>query len=321
MYVRFQDVLENEHSFQYSNPEKTVTFLATKRISGFLDNFSSAINSLMLRQTELDKIYKLVGGLVNEIEFVNSKLIRDTNGLSPLQVLDLTSTIIADKFDQINSHYKRNKVLISHPLYVAPREIAIGARFELERIEGINLAIPRRIQSTYEYVPITETIRSLFKREDFKSSYLKHNSTTRSGHKCVYGVFRVFCCGEKYKTTEIFQKDPNCLQIQIATDDFEPCNPLQSKAGSHKICAVYFVIRNMPSQFLSKLNSIYLICLCNSNDLKTKETDFNNIWSLIVEDIGYLEKVGIDIGNNINKRHIIILVIRQFGWKQLTGTC
>lgn len=51
----------------------------------------------------------------------------------------------------------------------------------------------------------------------------------------------------------------------------------------------------MPSQFLSKLNSI-----CNSNDLKTKETDFNNIWSLIVEDIGYLEKVGIDIGNNIN---------------------
>lgn len=47
-------------------------------------------------------------------------------------------------------------------------------------------------------------------------------------------------------------------------------------------------------------NNIYLICLCNSNDLKSKETDFNNIWSLIVEDIGYLENVGIDIGNNVN---------------------
>lgn len=52
----------------------------------------------------------------------------------------------------------------------------------------------------------------------------------------------------------------------------------------------------MPSQFLSKMKNIYLVCLCNANDLKTEETDFNNIWSMIAKDISYLENVSIDIG-------------------------
>lgn len=56
----------------------------------------------------------------------------------------------------------------------------------------------------------------------------------------------------------------------------------------------------MPTKYLSRLKNIYLVCLCNSNDLKTKQTDFNNIWNLIVKDISYLENVGIDIGGKIN---------------------
>lgn len=284
----------------YFNPDKTDSFLAHKRLLTFLDEFSSVMDDLMLRQTDLNTIYKLVGGLIDEMKHVNSTLIQDSNGLNPLQVLDRSSNIISDHFEKINSHYKRKKIFTSHPLYIAPHEIAVGTRFELERNKTNNVAIPTRIQSSYEYVSIVDTVKSLFKREDFKSQYIKYNSAMENEHKCVEGVFRHFCCGKKYKNTEIFQTNTNSLQIQIATDEFDPCNPLQSKAGSHKICAVYFVIRNMPSQFLSKLKNIYLVCLCNSNDLKTSETDFNNIWSLIVKDISYLENVGVDIGNNIN---------------------
>lgn len=265
----------------------------------YLHKFSSQIENLMLRQTDLDIIYTLVGELVNEMKHVNATLIQDSNGLDPLQVLDRTSTMISDHFDSVSSNYKRKKLFTSLPLYVAPQEIAIGSRFELKRSKTDNVAIPTRVQSSYEYVSIVDTLKSLFKREDFKSQYLKHNSVTANNHECVDGVYQRFCCGDRYKNTELFQSNTHCLQIQIATDEFEPCNPLQSKVGSHKICAVYFVIRNMPSQFLSKLKNIYLICLCNSNDFKTKETDFNNIWSMILEDISFLENVGIDIGNDI----------------------
>lgn len=271
----------------------------------------------MLRQKDLDAIYKLAGCLVNEVNLVNSNLIQDTNGLNALQVLDLTTSIVSKKFEEVNSHYKRSKLCESNLLYVAPKEIAVGSRFELEKSKKSHVAIPRRIQSTYQYVSIVETIQSLFKREDFKECYFKFNSNIQSEHKCVDGVFKHFCCGQKYKSTELFQTNTNSIQIQIATDDFEPCNPLQSKSGSHKICAVYFVVRNMPTKFLSKLNNIYLICLCNSNDLKSQQTDFNDIWSLIVKEMKYVENVGVDIGSNITIKGSISFI----SYDNLGGNC
>lgn len=85
------------------------------------------------------------------------------------------------------------------------------------------------------------------------------------------------------------------MRLQISAEDFEPCNALQSKSGAHKICAVYFSIHNLPPKYASKLNNIYLICLCNADDIKSKQTDFNNIWQLIVDEIFILENNGIII--------------------------
>lgn len=254
----------------------------------------------MLKQSDMNTIYKLVAGLVNEFKSVNSSLIGDKNGLGPQQVLDFTTKKVSSYFRKIDSHYKRTKLVTSQSLYVPPTEVGVGTRFELERDRQTNLVIPQRIQSTFEYVSIVDTIKSLFERDNFKTVYFKHNSENQSQHTCVEGVYERFCCGKKYKNSEFFQADKNRIQIQIGTDEFEPCNPLQSKAGAHKICAVYFLIRNMPVEFLSKLNNIYLICLCNSNDLKSGQTDYNNIWDLIAKDIGFLEENGIDIDTNIN---------------------
>lgn len=50
----------------------------------------------------------------------------------------------------------------------------------------------------------------------------------------------------------------------------------------------------MPKQFSSRVNNIFLVALINSNDLKSKETDFNNIWRPIVESLKLLECIGID---------------------------
>lgn len=76
----------------------------------------------------------------------------------------------------------------------------------------------------------------------------------------------------------------------------EPCSPLQSKAGVHKLCAIYFLIKNLPERFQSKLKNIYLVCLCYSDDInKTLQADFNNIWQMVVEDLQQLELEGIDV--------------------------
>lgn len=49
----------------------------------------------------------------------------------------------------------------------------------------------------------------------------------------------------------------------------------------------------MPTKFSSKVNNIFLVALINSNDLKSKETDFNHIWRPIVDDFKRLESDGI----------------------------
>lgn len=129
------------------------------------------------------------------------------------------------------------------------------------------------------------------------------NSTNRyggNGHTCKDGEYIDFCCGKIYQNSEIFKGHMNSLQLQIYQDDFEVCNPIGSKRTIHKVCGVYFTIRNWPNN--SRLNHVYPIALCNTDDLKSESTDFNNIWRLVVDEIKVLESVGINISKTLNLR-------------------
>lgn len=80
-------------------------------------------------------------------------------------------------------------------------------------------------------------------------------------HDCILGKFVNFCCGELFKSIQLFQANPDSLQLQIGYDDFEPCNPLASKSNRHKICAVYFSVQNFPVKYLSKCKSVFVVAL------------------------------------------------------------
>lgn len=116
-------------------------------------------------------------------------------------------------------------------------------------------------------------------------------------HSCEKGIYRDFCCGKVFAQNEFFQSHPSAIRIHIANDDFETGNALGSKATIHKLSAFYFTIENMPSVYRSKLENIYLLCLCYTDDLKTEHTDINDIWRLVQRDINHLETHGIDIGD------------------------
>lgn len=87
--------------------------------------------------------------------------------------------------------------------------------------------------------------------------------------------------------------------LQLYTDDFEVCSVLKSKANLHKVSAMYIQVTNLPPEYLSKLSSIYLVSLCNPDDLKQEYTNFNNILDLIVKEIKQLETSGIEVAENI----------------------
>lgn len=135
---------------------------------------------------------------------------------------------------------------------------------------------------------------------------MEYNECGGNGHRCTGNEYVDFCCSRIYKGSELFRTYKNCLQIQIYQDDFEVCVPIGSKATIHKMCGVYFAIRNWPNS--SRLDHIYLVALCNVDDLKTPSTDFNNIWRLIVKEIKVLETQGLDVSDTINLRGTLATV-------------
>lgn len=220
--------------------------------------------------------------------------IEENASASIKHVLEQATDMVCSQLDERLTTYKRQKQLEMNDFFVKPKELAIGFRWERKkrRKYGRIVSVPRLIQNTFQFVSIVETLRALFSFKYFEDYYFKHNSMQT--HNCDEMKYSDFCCGTTFKNRDFFRDNPKCLKIQLYADEFEVCNPLQSKSGVHKMCGVYFTIRNLPREFSSKLNNIFLVCLINSNDLKTGKTDYNNVWHPIVKDFLYLESHGIN---------------------------
>lgn len=282
--------------------EKTKSFCAYEKIDEFLSFFKQKINDTKSREKDKNDIYNMCIDFISNSFCFAKKLMDDENDMDTTFALKTACDHICTSLKKSTLQHKRDKQTEENVQYVAPILKAIGTRWEMKVAPNTSTKYAERIQNTMQYIPITETIRKLFSRQDFRKEYFKHNMGKEGldAHICESNVYRNFCCGRVFKNTELFRLHPESLQIQIASDDFNITNPLQSHASVYKITPVYFSIKNMPSRFLSKTDNIFLAAICFSDDLKSKETDFNNIWKLIVNDIKYLETIGIDIAEDLN---------------------
>lgn len=255
---------------------------------------------MRIPEDRISQFYENAIELLTEFSrFVAGKLLEE-NGYSNSEKIEAAKFCVLSHLHKFKTAYKRQKFVESFPSYVKPREIAIGTHFEMKRLKNQNISIPKLLQSRGYYIPITETVRVLFDNQHFRDVYMQFNSSNsiEREHMCAEGVYCGFCCGKTFKGNALYQEHPNSLQIRIGTDDFGVSNPLGPKATVHKLTAVYFTIQNFPTELLSKIENIHVVALIHADDLKTKETDFNDIWRLVVRDIGYLEEFGVKIGEN-----------------------
>lgn len=264
-------------------------------MSDFLTSFILSITQLKITEKDRNILLKLCAKLVSKLNSFNLILIEEDNDMSASQVLDVTSKFVNATIFNVDSKYKRDKSVKANHSYVAPREVAIGTRYELrkKKVGGRVIKIPRLIQSKYYYVSILSTLESLFSHEAFAEMYFDYNLNQK--HECQPGKYVSFCCGSVYKSIELFRSNPESLQLQASSDDFEPCNALGSKNNKHKVCALYVTVQNIPSKYSSKCKFVFLVALCNTDDINMKHTDFNNIWYPVVNEITQLEDVGITI--------------------------
>ena len=63
------------------------------------------------------------------------------------------------------------------------------------------------------------------------------------------------------KKSQLFNSEPNALQICLYHDDFNIVNPLGNKTYKYKISAFYFVIGDLANKCKSRLKYIHLCIL------------------------------------------------------------
>lgn len=298
------------------------SFLAYEKMMKFLDVFKDIINGIKSREADKNHIYDICKELVENSFSFASELIHDENDMDLNFALRTACNDICTSLSKSSSSYKREKLCEKSMQYVAPISKSIGTRWEMQSVPNSPTKYPHRVQNKIEYISIIDTIRKLFLRDDFRTEYFQHNmeKEKHGGHICQDGIYRDFCCGQLYHNIDLFQQYPESIQIQISSDDFETAIAVQSRATIYKVTPVYFRILNMPLKFKSKTDNIFLIALCFTDDLKSHETDFNDIWRLIVNDIKYLETIGIDVSDELNiKGTLVSCVFDNLGARTALG--
>lgn len=137
---------------------------------------------------------------------------------------------------------------------MAPEEKSITTRIEQVYKPALGVSVDKAVQSTFQYVPIRKTLKSLFSIESFRAAYFGPKN-----HVCTPGIYHNVCCGSNVTTNEFFRNNPHAGQIEIYYDEVEPCDALKPSAGLHKLGQFYFRIKNLDPSIQSQWSNIYLL--------------------------------------------------------------
>lgn len=283
-----------------------------KDINALLSTLPAALISLDLSTKKYAEVIKIIQNIIVQTKNVCLKL-NDTNQES----VEAGTNFVLDKLNKINTLRKLKKETSTSPYYVEPEEVAIGLKWQKPKVNpDTNIPNHQISQATFQYISVIKTLKAIFSDDDFLRYYIKYNSELK--HKCETGIYRDFCCGSTCKSNEVFD-DPLAMHLQLGIDDFEICCPLKSKAGIHKVCATYLQIRNLPMEYRSKLDNIYLVALCTSANFKPESRSYNDVAERIVKEISEIETDGIVVGERVLKGSLVNIACDNLGANSVFG--
>ena len=234
---------------------------------------------------------EVVNGIQDQIKETVLSCLSDEK---TVEKVEQTLGHLDNPFTQLNSVEKRRKYFSKKWGVVAPVKKVIGSRFDNRWNKNTGTFDQVLVSDTLAYIPLLLTLQSVLKQ----SSVIDMFTSVQSSRSNLYSDLRD---GTYFKKHPLFSKDIPSLQIQFFYDDFEPCNPLGSKKGSHKLGAIYFTLRNFPPKYNSCLANIHLCMLFHTQDIK--KYGFATILEPLVNDLKILETGGIDfpgLGGRIN---------------------
>jgi hypothetical protein len=149
------------------------------------------------------------------------------------------------------------------------------------------------------YVPILTSL----------SNYLKHSdvwaSCQRPRNDGSSPVMRDYDDGLVWQLSGLAHDH---LRIHLYSDEFEVCNPIGSRKGTHKVCAFYYTVGNVNIKYRSQLKNIHLAMLLKYKN-GVRKYGYKRVMEPLIRDLAILEQEGITIvvdGKNLNVKGSIV---------------
>lgn len=145
---------------------------------------------------------------------------------------------------------------------------------------------------TIMYVPILQMLQELFKNTDILSKIREPNAEP--------GYYVSYRDGSHFQENELLSTEDLHLAIQLYIDDLEIANPLGTSRKVYKLCAVYWVLANVPPKYRSAMHTIQLAVLAKVTDLQ--KCGYAAVLAPLLHDVHTLEEDGVfieSVGQNV----------------------
>ena len=158
-------------------------------------------------------------------------------------------------------------------------------------VEPVEYILEAKNKRSFQYVPILKSLQQLLSRGDIIDAIVEGHQRQESTYSGVSFKYRSSRDGSLFKENSFFSGEKPRIILTFYVDDFETCNPLGTSRKKHKLCAVYWVLANLPPGCHSSLSSIYLSVLCKSDDVKTY--GYDKVFEPLLQDLKTLEELGV----------------------------
>jgi len=250
---------------------------------------------------KLENFFHLPASAVDE-------LLNELHYLVSSALVPVANNILADFFN--NHNLQVDQLLIkelgctlssSNPLSKALRkEGPLASAFKWKQyyrnhfniVDPVEFILDAKAKKSFHYVPLLKVLQQLLNQKDVLSKVFEKRRQQSVSDQLHY---RFFEDGQHFKNNAFLSGDELRISLCLYIDDFEICNPLGTSRKTHKLCAVYWILGNLPPGSHSSLASIYLAILCKTNDVKTY--GYNRIFEPLLQDLVTLEQQGVFVSH------------------------
>ena len=190
---------------------------------GLRENFNTTSEAISFVSEKIHEIICLEQKI--QISIIRESLKRNHEGFQ----IDYETEMImycvrpfASAFDKFKGKKSIDEFIQRQRYFISPKKINTGFNPITQKQESI------------QYIPLLPALQAILQHEDALSHLLAENSIPGSGSDKSILTFRD---GTSCKENQLFNSDPNALQICLYHDDFNIVNPLGNKTEKCKISA------------------------------------------------------------------------------------